>query len=86
MQILIFPFHNIFNSIKIVKIIKIKFNANNPNILNLLLRFSALYINIINIKAIIKLIIDIHIIFYQPPFRKFYIMKKRNKYYGLLSP
>lgn len=53
---------------KIVIMIKIKFNENNPSIIFLYLNSLEGYIKIINSIVIIKLIIDIHIIFFRTPF------------------
>ena len=47
--------------------IKIKFNENNPSIIFLYLNSLEGYIKIINSIVIIKLRIDIHIIFSQTP-------------------
>ena len=51
-----------------VIIIKIKFNENNPSMIFLYSNSLDGYIKIINSIVIIKLRIDIHIIFYQTPF------------------
>ena len=53
---------------KIVIMIKIKFNENNPSIIFLYLNSLEGYIKIINSIVIIKLRIDIHIIFFRTPF------------------
>ena len=65
--------------------IKIKFNENNPSIIFLYLKSLEGYIKIINSIVIIKLRIDIHIIFYQLHFNygKVYIEKKEKEYYGI---
>lgn len=60
--------YRIFYYNKIVIMIKIKFNENNPSIIFLYLNSLEGYIKIINSIVIIKLRIDIHIIFYQTPF------------------
>ncbi len=48
--------------------IKIKFNENNPSIIFLYLNSLNGYIKIINSIVIIKLRIDIYIIFFKTPF------------------
>ena len=60
--------YRIFYYSKIVIMIKIKFNENNPSIIFLYLNSLEGYIKIINSIVIIKLRIDIHIIFSQTPF------------------
>ena len=60
--------YRIFYYSKIVIMIKIKFNENNPSIIFLYLNSLEEYIKIINSIVIIKLMIDIHIIFSQTPF------------------
>ena len=60
--------YRIFYYNKIVIMIKIKFNENNPSIIFLYLNSLEGYIKIINSIVIIKLIIDIHIIFFRTPF------------------
>lgn len=61
--------------------IKIKFNENNPSIIFLYLNSLDGYIKIIKSIVIIKLRIDIHIIFFKLHFNygKVYIMKKRKE-------
>ena len=60
--------YRIFYYNKIVIMIKIKFNENNPSIIFLYLNSLEGYIKIINSIVIIKLRIDIHIIFFRTPF------------------
>ena len=65
-----------------VIIIKIKFNENNPNIIFLYLKSIVGYIKVIKSIVIIKLRIDIHIIFYQLHFKLWeglYNEKKRKE-------
>ena len=68
--------------------IKIKFNENNPSIIFLYLNSLDGYMKIIKSIVIIRLRIDIHIIFYQLHFNygKVYIMKKKKRSIMGLTP
>ena len=71
-----------------VIMIKIKFNENNPSIIFLYLNSLDGYMKIIKSIVIIRLRIDIHIIFYQLHFNygKVYIMKKKKRTIMGLTP